>query len=688
MTGLLDDLVIIPVERFNAVSMLQYDEVPLPPGNQGTKKTRRYLNCVCAFDIETTRLPEIEQSFMYVWQFCVNAEYVVVGRTWSEFLKMLQGIKEHLHGLKLVIYVHNLSYEFQFLKGVYDFKTDEIFAIDTRKVARCTMYDSFEFRCSAIHSNMNLYTFTSKYHARHVKLVDTFDYSAIRYPWTPLTEEELAYCAYDVQGLSEALINEMQHDGDTLRTIPLTSTGYVRRDAKRAMRNVSHKWLMECIPEYDVYTMLRDAFRGGNTHANRYYVGKIIPDVTCYDRSSSYPDVQMNCLFPIGKWQSKEHCTVKDLDDLTADGYAYVAAFCFEGIRLRDFRRGDPYLPLSKCSHIRGEAGNLDNGRVLQADYLEHTCTDIDFQIICAQYHIDTIYIKRCYYAHYGRLPGSLRNIVSEYYRLKTELKGDPDADILYMKSKNKLNSIYGMSAQQSIKVPIYYEEDDNCLYEVGQNPKYAQPEDDPHYEDPRIMYEKYKKTAFFSYAWGCWVTAWARFRLQEAIEIVGVEDFVYCDTDSVYFVGHHDFTDYNLQRMIDSRQTGATATDAKGKTHSMGVFEFDHYCKTFKTLGAKKYVYTDEAGELHVTIAGVVKGDAASELGSIDNFKEGFTFVKAGGLEAVYNDHLTKRIMREGRELVITDNVVLRPSTYTLGVTAEYERLLNGLDVLGMEIV
>ena len=74
MTGLLDDICIVPVEKFSAVNMLQYDEVPLPAGNQGTRKKTRYLDCVCAFDIETTRLQDIDQSVMYIWQFCVNAE--------------------------------------------------------------------------------------------------------------------------------------------------------------------------------------------------------------------------------------------------------------------------------------------------------------------------------------------------------------------------------------------------------------------------------------------------------------------------------------------------------------------------------------------------------------------------------------------------------------------------------------
>ena len=39
--------------------------------NKGSKKAKGYKNCLCAFDIETTRLEDIEQSIMYIWQFSI-----------------------------------------------------------------------------------------------------------------------------------------------------------------------------------------------------------------------------------------------------------------------------------------------------------------------------------------------------------------------------------------------------------------------------------------------------------------------------------------------------------------------------------------------------------------------------------------------------------------------------------------
>lgn len=686
MSELLNDIAVIPVGEWSAVMMEQYQELTPPVGNRSTKKKTRYLDCVCAFDIETTCLPAAiaeDQSIMYVWQFCVNGEYVIVGRTWAEYLDLLQRIRKHLHGLSLVIYVHNLSYEFQFLKGIYDFGPDDIFALSNRKIAKCRMMEQFEYRCSYIHSNMSLYVYTSKYHARHVKLVDTYDYDMIRYPWTALNKEELLYCVYDVQGLVEAVKNEMQHDGDTLYTIPLTSTGYVRRDTKRAVHEqVSYKWLQSIMPDYPTYKLLRECFRGGNTHANRYYVRKIVLGVTCYDRSSSYPDVILNCLYPITPYKQRRHVTEFDLELYKEAGYSYIVRLAFENIRLRDDDIGCPYLPYSKCRHVHGEI--IDNGRILSADYLEHSCTDIDLDILRSQYTWSCMYIMECRVSKYGQLPEAIKEVVREYYRLKTALKGDKDHEILYVKSKNKLNSIYGMMATDPVKALLLYDPEERIIK-------------DPEDIDERALLEKSNKTAFLSYAWGVYVTAWARLRLQEAIDIVGNDDFVYCDTDSVYYVGNPNFRAYNELRESDSKRSRAYAVDAKGKTHYMGVLEHDHDCWQFKTLGAKKYCYTDAEG-LHTTIAGVVKEQlrngkyvrvAAEELkNDISNFAEGFTFSDAGGLEAVYNDAVSEYVSVDGHELWVTDNVCLKPSTYTIGIAAEYDRILRNIDMLGIDYV
>lgn len=110
-----------------------------------------------------------------------------------------------------------------------------------------------------------------------------------------------------------------------------------------------------------------------------------------------------------------------------------------------------------------------------------------------------------------------------------------------------------------------------------------------------------------------------------------------------------------------------------------MGVFESEGCYERFKTLGAKKYVY-EQNGKLHITIAGVNKKTGAEELGKIENFEEGFTFYAAGGTESVYNDNIRIILNRDGHHLEIRDNIVIKPSMYTIGLTAEYKAILNGL--------
>lgn len=198
----------------------------------------------------------------------------------------------------------------------------------------------------------------------------------------------------------------------------------------------------------------------------------------------------------------------------------------------------------------------------------------------------------------------------------------------------------------------------------------------------PQEILEKHNRGAFLSYAWGVWTTAWARWRLEEGIIKVG-DGFVYADTDSVKYVGDIAWDDYNTQRIADSAHSGAHATDANGEEHYMGVYEQEDDYTDFATLGAKKYAYVHKpGGNVEITIAGVGKRAGAAELqaaGGLSAFKPGFIFYDGGGLESVYNDHPNiGTIIREGRKLEITSNVMLRPSTYKLGLTGEYERLLD----------
>lgn len=699
-----------------------------------TKKGRLYPMGLAAFDIETTRIEAIEQSVMYVWQFALQVPgfdiAVCIGRTWEEYQVFVERLTGGLEDEKrLVVFVHNLSFEFQFLRSWFDFTQPEsVFLVRNRKVL-IAKTGAIEYRCSYLQTNMGLDEFTHKYGVEYAK-VRGFDYNKKRYSWTKLTAFEIRYITADVVGLIQAMLAQMLHDGDTLATLPFTSTGYVRRDLKKAMAGWYFHSLVDMQPDVDVFEMLREAFRGGDVHANRFYTGQILHGVKSTDRSSSYPDEQCNELFPMGKWiHEKREVNIEFvLSMIKHQGRAFVARIAVYDLELKRKDFGAPYLSRDKCRRILcrdkyRERYMYDNGRILYADYLETTVTDIDLRIIMEEYIFSGIKILDIAHCRYAKLPQPWIDCNLEYYRLKTELKGVSGMDLYYMKAKQKLNAIYGDTVQDPARPRELYGIIPPELREM-----YLIPEDEERegfFTDNtpvKDLLEKAERYPYKNFAWGVWTTAHARDDLHKVIRMahnaldpetgIRFNGFVYSDTDSVKYLGTlPELKQYNAERRELSKENGACAKDPKGKWHYMGVYEDEtgpEGYEEFITLGAKKYAYR-ENGKLHLTLAGVGKIDGAEELekaGGLKAFRNGFTFHEAGGLEAIYNDdnfgkyhiavkarprgrfHKNRLIHRVIHTVHITTNVTLRPSSYTLGLAADYARILSDpqiyLDIFG----
>lgn len=660
--------VIIPIEELD-YSIFEFTALPR---RQGEKNKKTYAAQVAAFDIETSYHPDIDQSVLYVWQFAIG-EIVIYGRYWKDYIQFLHEIKKRLHGLWLCVYVHNLSFEAHHLSGVYRFMDYEVFCTDSRKVIKCEMFKAFEYRCSAKLSNMSLDAFTAKYCTKYKKLTGTVDHKQERFPDDPLDETVLAYAVNDVLSLVEAVESIMTLFDDNLYSIPLTATGYVRREMKDAMQGY-HVSLKDRHPDYKCYKLLRAAFRGGNTHANRYYSEYIVDDVDSYDESSAYPAMQCNELFPVGRFVERLEHTSRYVDLQIARGFPFVMRCRFYNIRLKDIYTAVPYIPLAKCPHIEFPAREIcnDNGRVMKAVRLDITITDVDYIIIESQYQFDRLEVMDIYTSAYDYLPEPLRELNKRFFEEKTKLKGVTGQELYYMKSKNLLNSIYGCSVQEEIKETILF---DDCRY----TSKFARMTDEEREAAYKELYEKHGNVLYTQYAYGVWTTANARRALQYAIDRCG-DSLVYCDTDSVKFCGSVDFSEYNKIMKAKCLKSGAYATDPQGVTHYMGVYEHDAFYKRFVTLGAKRYAYEDESG-LHTTISGVAKKAGAAELldhGGLEAFKRGFVFSHTGKLEAVYNDENMGLVDVRGHKLNVTRNVVLRDTTYTLGESDDYIDLLQ----------
>lgn len=661
-----------PIIKYNEFPFELVKDIKPQMRRAGEKGRFLYKNAITAFDIETTYLKEYDRSLMYIWQFQFDEYYTVIGRTWNDFRYFINGMARYLSDdMRLCIFVHNLSFEFHFLRGIYNFQPDEVFAVKPRKILKCTMMNKkIEFRCSYLHSNLSLDNYTKQMRTEHEKLTGRYDYEKLRFPWTEIDPEtELPYCVNDVVSLVEAVKIDMTGADDNLYTFPLTSTGYVRRDMKAALNNSKFKMIGNNIkPSYECYTILKEAFRGGDTHANRFYVGQIIRNVHSWDRKSSYPEVICNKKFPMTPWRVQPNATVNDVLSLIFKRKkAVVFRVKIWSLRLKDSTWGFPYLSEHKCRYVYKKV--VDNGRIMRAEYLETTLTDIDFKIISEEYLFNSWTVDSVYSSSYDFLPEPIRKTMIEYFTKKEVIgKYDIENFYLYELSKRKLNGGYGLFAMDPLREKIIYDAGDYIVNKGGEND----------YNELKWLY--------LSYAWGVYTTAWARWELHQGLWIVG-EDGIYVDTDSVKFIGDHlrGFDEYNRFKIAESKEHNS-CVEVNGKIVYMGIYDNEGTYDRFATLGAKKYAY-ELNGELHITIAGVHKEKGALELaenGGLEKFIEhDFKFKKAGGMEARYSDMTAIDTVIDGHQISITPCVSLVPSTYKLSLEGDYERLIAGVEIV-----
>lgn len=652
--------------RYAAINEPSYTKLKRPRGNPARRKTL-YCEQIGAFDIETSTIRDADDhphSFLYIWMYAID-DHVYCGRTWDELKRFLLILQRKIpKGCKLLTYVHNLSYEYQFLAGVFDFRLEDIFATDPRKILKLNLCGWVEMRCSYFLTNMTLRRFLRQEEVPVQK--EELDYSKVRYPWTELNPEELSYCEADVLGLTQAIRSRARRTGDTWYSIPYTATGYVRREAREVMRKErGHDHYS--YDSWEVYRRLIKAFRGGNTHASRYMaaLGVIDGPVVSRDFASEYPFIIAGRQFPskpfdvvpLGVVYEEGDCMAY-LDRVLAKNYAVLFTIRLAGVEV-DEMQPVPYIPVDKCETIYG--GRLDNGRVLEADELTITLTDVDWRIIKGMYTWTDAQIKWIALSQYAPLPDGYIALTREYFRRKTTLKG-VDA-YAYARSKELLNSLYGMMAQAVLRMEMDMDEH-GILFEKRP-------------EDMKGSYEKNAKKCFLPYSAGVWLTAHARALLQQAIDAVGVQHFLYCDTDSVKFIEEGCVVDFDALFPGDS----FVALDPKGREQRMGRMLEDARYSAFRTLGAKKYaVIYEDTGELEITVAGVGKMEGSAELkaaGGLTAFKPGLIF-KSGGIDAVYNDLDNYSIQIGPKNLLITRNVSLIEGEYTLGLSNSYQMLLD----------
>ena len=672
-----------------------------------------------------------QRACMYIWQVAFGTnDTVVVGRTWGEFLTLLYDLKFDFNldeNKKMIIYDFNYHYEFGFIKNYFTWDLEQYGCLMSDRVTYYTntagiykpdpemptgvaieSFKGFMFKDALILAGVKeekLPKIMNKYGDKATKLVGNLDYDKVRHSKTPLTNDEYAYCIYDVI-LCNWYIREKMEEYGSIVDIPMTKTDEtrirVRNDVLYTNPNIKSKkdskfiayrnFLDKMKIDFEQYQMIRRAYAGGFTHANYSHAFEIFYDqIMSADLASSYPSVMVSKMYAMGPYKTVD---VPDEETLAyyLENYACLFDVHFHNIEPRnedgiDYDLVESIISISKLHKL--ERGNPlcapdydgfdenncyvnNNGRLRHAKDIYMTINEIDFMDICHFYTFESVDIDNFHIAKKGYLPKDLIKAVLKLFEVKTKYKPfdgtDTKEGLEYARSKVDINGLYGMISTDPLKMS-YTLDNTNGYYELITKASLFDDDDKVNKMLAEQLSEKLDgKKQFLCYQWSHTLTSWARHNLFQAIEASGY-NHVYSDTDSEKFIKNQKTLDFikeyneNVDKEMnacfeyyglpkDSHKAKIPGTD---KYKCLGYFEIENHgeCyKRFVTAGAKRYLTETSDGELHLTVAGLNKKSIDYMVkkygkdGVFEHFSKGDITVDrehTGKLAATYIDFSTK---------------------------------------------
>lgn len=586
-----------------------------------TRKTSRhekidYIDYAFSFDTETSSFYEKEEKrcCMYAWGFGYGGK-VFIGRTWGEFIELYEEIVAKLQlnfKKRIVVYVHNLSYDFQFARKWLPFK--EVFSVKEREPLYAITEHGVEFRDSLLLSGLSLEKTAETLTSHTVKkLVGNLDYDLIRHPETPMSEQEISYLRNDCLVVT-AYIEEQLQQYKSVGFIPYTKTGKVRKWCRTYIEKHEDKWrykqlMKNLILDLEEYKLCKQAYTGGFSHANPNHVGKVINNVKSFDFTSSYPAVMCSELYPMS---APEKINIDNIQDLNKKRKYHNIIFNVTFYDLESKIDYEHYISESKCLKIL-QPVYTDNGRVVYAKGINITITEIDWDIICKCYSFSKVSFGKAIRFKSRPLPRAFLECVYHFYEGKTTLKDIEGVEEEYQNMKEMLNALYGMCVTDIIR--------DNIVYDTTLNEwtgECANGDTIEEYND--------KRNRFLYYPWGVYITAYARRNLWWGIFELE-NDYLYSDTDSLkiinfekhatFFEKYNQFIQVKLQKILEltNAKGNFKPLNNKGQEKILGIWEEEKDIKKFKTLGAKRYMCYYGNKEYKITIAGLSKSKGAEYL-------------------------------------------------------------------------
>ena len=676
-------------------------------------------------DIETANNHAEEPADLRTWivsiQVLFNNEYHLF-RYPEDFVKYLRKLYYKL-GLKpyddtekkLIIYIHNLSYDMSYLypylldlPGIdKDAKYQGIIEAPNKFLS--LVFGSFEFRCSYRLSGMSLEKWSKEMNAEHIKKVGMYDYDKVLYQDSDLSEDEQDYDKFDVYSMRDCLYKQMAYYGDDITSIPLTKTGYIRRTLRKSCFNDPHykkKYFWDNKLSAVNYEYCLKSFSGGYTHNNRFWrdtlieAGKTyeyIPGSGIYikvdkikhrDFKSHYP-TQQTCYkrFPIGRPQHIYDCStmpfVYTVEEILAEAeeFTHFVKLLITDCSLRDPMCSMPFMQLSKCYQANFNNKIVDNGRIIKASgsFIMYVDT-LTLQILAEQYTMECAVLD-VYRMKNGPLPDCIIKVVDKYFKGKSDKKAlvhqlteefgklDPktvEAEFDLMQEKAGLNSIYGCTVQQALKDVFQIDDNMNFSYKT----KYISEQE---VEEGLESYYSGKNN-FLAYQLGCVVTSLARFELYSFIRLIGYEYVLYSDTDSLFYISTPEIEKRIEAKNKELRETAHFVELENGKREYYNEFTEEPDCLAFKGLHSKCYGVVTSKG-LEITIAGVpartiigmegdkpvyytreeeLSGSENDPIRALDHLTDNFTFKVNTGICALYIGALGYKTERKPEVIMI----------------------------------
>ena len=579
-------------------------------------KGSKYCDVPISFDIETTNLDSGE-SFMILWGFSFFNKYHITGRSWEEFVSFFDELEYYLKdwNLNIIIWVHNLNFEYAFL---YEFMKDKI-----KSVFAKGEHDILDFKtsrtwwkCSAKLVRLPLDKACDMYGTKTKKLCGSWDYKKIRTKNDELSEEEKQYFIHDLDATND-LIEEVKKQKDIKKLVqmPMTLTGFSRRKLKKSCSSIEYHMKYKSLNlDNEIYSMFDENAKGGVNEIEIFQKNKIFHNVKLLDFVSQYIYIMLCEYFPMSAFKSYpgNPNNLEEVSKVLRDKCC-IFDIKFEHLKLKS----DKGFGIINTGHVinRNDCKiltKIDN-RIIEATNVHLVLNELDLKHILKYYDCPGGFtIWNLYTAFRGRLPYEIRDVIFELLQEKVNLSkyDGTEKEYIYQNKKQELNSIAGMIETKLIR-DSWILQKDGCF-----KPQSMDNSSRYHY-----LTQYNKSMAHFVYfPWGNYIISHGRDMTLNLIDCVS-KKHLYHDTDSCFALE------------FDWEKVKKLNLDIENKCKKYGynignlgqaLLKKENF--DLKILSPKTYAISKN-GKVEITCAGVPKEFGKYLNNDLSKFEYGFIF-------------------------------------------------------------